>query len=319
MAPDELVETIVNAARRRNAEELGAFLDGMCGADGELRRRVESRLTHAADGVIRLSALPAADTSPSASPYLSGRRVGSYQIDALIGKGGMGEVYRARDTRLGRIVALKVLPAKFTADAERLARFESEARMLASLNHPHIGAIFGLEDAAGIPALVLEFVDGETLAERLRRGPIALHDALRIADQIADALDAAHRKGIIHRDLKPANVKVTPDGVVKVLDFGLAKAAGCGVISPQDLSQSPTMALDATRVGTILGTVPYMSPEQARGLPVDTRTDIWAFGCVLYEMLTAQPAFHGETVAETVTAILEREPDWKRLPSSTPS
>ncbi|HSL20256.1 MAG TPA: protein kinase [Vicinamibacterales bacterium] len=230
----------------------------------------------------------------------------------------MGEVYRAHDSRLGRDVALKVLPTEFTADAGRLARFESEARMLAALNHPHIGAIFGLEDAAGFPALVLEFVDGETLADRLRRGPIALPDALRFASQIADALDAAHRKGIIHRDLKPANIKVTPDGLVKVLDFGLAKAAASGVVSPQDQSQSTALGVDATRVGTILGTAPYMSAEQARGLPVDKRADIWAFGCVLYEMLTAQPAFGGETVTETLTAILEQEPDWKRLPPSTP-
>ena len=231
----------------------------------------------------------------------------------------MGEVYRAHDAKLGRDVAIKVLPPMFTADRERLARFDSEARMLAALNHPHIGAIYGLEDAGGMPALVLELVEGETLADRLRRGPVPPSDTLAIARQIADALDAAHRKRIIHRDLKPANIKVTPDGLVKVLDFGLAKALASEVTATQDITESPTAAIDATRVGMILGTAAYMSPEQARGLPVDTRADIWAFGCVLYEMLTGRPPFTGQTVAETLAAILEREPDWKALPSSTPA
>jgi serine/threonine protein kinase len=229
----------------------------------------------------------------------------------------MGEVYRAHDSKLGRDVAIKVLPSLFTTDRERLARFDSEARILAALNHPHIGAIYGLEDAGGMPALVLELVDGETLADRLRRGPIPPRDALTIARQIADALNAAHRKGIVHRDLKPANIKVTPDGLVKVLDFGLAKALAGEVASTQNVSQAPTTAIDATRLGTILGTVAYMSPEQARGLPVDTRGDIWAFGCVLYEMLTGRSPFTGQTVAEILAALLEREPDWKALPSST--
>ena len=209
--------------------------------------------------------------------------------------------------------------AIFTADRERVARFDSEARMLAALNHPHIGAIYGLEEAGGMPALVLELVDGETLADRLRRGPVPTGDTLAIARQIADALDAAHRKRITHRDLKPANIKVTPDGLVKVLDFGLAKALASDVTATQGISQSPTAAIDATRVGVILGTAAYMSPEQARGLPVDTRADIWSFGCVLYEMLTGRPPFTGQTVAETMAAILEREPDWKALPSSTPA
>ena len=257
--------------------------------------------------------------SDVASDDLTGRQLGSYRVLSLLGRGGMGEVYRAHDAKLGRDVAIKVLPSMFTADRERLARFESEARMFAALNHPHIGAIYGLEDAGGMPALVLELVDGETLADRLRRGPIPPRDALTIARQIADALDAAHRKGIIHRDLKPANIKVTPEGLVKVLDFGLAKALASEVASTQNISQAPTAAIDATRVGMILGTAAYMSPEQARGLPVDTRADIWAFGCVLYEMLTGRPPFTGQTVAETLAAILEREPDWKALPSSTPA
>ena len=228
-----------------------------------------------------------------------------------LGVGGMGEVYRARDTTLGRDVAIKILPRHFTADPERLARFEREARMLAALNHPNIGAIYGLEAASGVRALVLELVEGETLADRIQRGPAPVTDALTIARQIADALDAAHEKGIIHRDLKPANIKVTPDGVVKVLDFGLAKAA-TGEL------QSPTVTVGSTQEGTILGTAAYMSPEQARGQAVDKRTDIWAFGCVLYEMLTGHVAFPGETVSDTIAAILGREPDWAALPATTP-
>jgi serine/threonine protein kinase len=232
----------------------------------------------------------------------------------------MGEVYRAHDTKLGRDVAIKVLPEGFTADPERRARFESEARVLASFNHPHIGAIYGLEDSDRTPALVLELVDGETLAERLQRGRLSTRDCLDIARQIADGLDAAHRKGVIHRDLKPANIKITPAGVVKVLDFGLAKAVMADdIASTLDLSQSPTMAPGSTRAGVILGTAAYMSPEQARGGPVDTRADIWAFGCVLYELLTRRPPFTGRTVAETFAAILERDPDWKAVPGSTPA
>jgi len=231
----------------------------------------------------------------------------------LLAVGGMGEVYRARDTTLGRDVAIKILPRHFTADPERLERFEREARMLAALNHPNIGAIYGLEAAAGgVRALVLELVEGETVADRIQRGPVPVTDALTIARQIADALDAAHEKGIVHRDLKPANIKVTPDRVVKVLDFGLAKAA-------TGERQSPVVTVDSTQKGTILGTAAYMSPEQARGQSVDKRTDIWAFGCVLYEMLTGHAAFPGETVSDTIAAILEREPDWAALPATTPA
>ena len=215
----------------------------------------------------------------------------------------MGEVYRARDTKLERDVALKILPPAFTADADRVARFEREARLLASLNHPHIGAIYGFENAGGVPALVLELVEGDTLDDRVRRGPLPLSEALAVAQQIADALDAAHGAGIIHRDLKPSNIKITPDGVVKVLDFGLAKAHAAEGSAP-DLSKSPTMTAGGTNAGVILGTAAYMSPEQARGKALDKRTDIWAFGCVLYEMLTGRPAFRGETFSDTIAAIL---------------
>jgi serine/threonine-protein kinase len=247
-----------------------------------------------------------------------GTRLGPYEILAPIGAGGMGEVYRARDTTLGRGVALKVLPAAFSADADRIARFQREAQTLAALNHPHIAQIYGLEDiGAGGRALVMELVEGDDLSQRIARGPMPLDEALPIAKQIADALEAAHEQGIIHRDLKPANIKVRPDGTVKVLDFGLAKAMEpTGVASPS-VSQSPTITTPAmTQAGMILGTAAYMSPEQARGKPVDRRADIWALGCVLYEMLTGQRAFHGQGVSETLARVIEREPDWARLPAT---
>jgi serine/threonine protein kinase/Tol biopolymer transport system component len=245
-------------------------------------------------------------------------RIGVYQIQTLLGAGGMGEVYRARDTKLARDVAIKILPHAFTSDLERVARFEREARMLASLNHPNIGAIYGLEDTAGVRALVLELVEGDTLGDRIRRGPVPMKEALAIARQIADALEAAHEKGIVHRDLKPANIKITPNGVVKVLDFGLAKV-GADEASAPDLSNSPTVTISSTREGVILGTAAYMSPEQARGRAVDKRTDIWAFGCVLFETLTGQVAFNGDTVSDTVVAILSGEPKWDALPATTPA
>jgi len=247
-----------------------------------------------------------------------GARIGVYEVLGSLGAGGMGEVYRARDTKLGRDVALKILPAAFTADADRVARFKREARLLASLNHPHIGAIYGFEDAGDVPALVLELIEGDTLADRVRRGPLPLPHALAVAQQIADALDVAHGAGIIHRDLKPSNIKITPDGVVKVLDFGLAKAqAGEG--SAPDHWEGATLTAEATHAGVVVGTAPYMSPEQARGQALDKRTDIWAFGCVLYQLLTGHRAFKGETVSDTFVTILEREPDWTLLPTATPS
>src|SRR5216683_3095488 len=247
----------------------------------------------------------------------SGTKVGPYEIVAPLGAGGMGEVYRARDTKLGRDVALKLLPPLFAADADRVERFEREARLLASHNHSHIGAIYGFEDAGNVPALVLELVEGDTLHDRVRRGPLPLSEALAVAQQIAEALDAAHRAGIIHRDLKPSNIKITPDGVVKVLDFGLAKALATEGSGP-DLSKSPTMTADGTIAGVILGTAAYMSPEQARGQPVDKRTDIWAFGCVLFEMLTGSAAFARETITDTIVAVVGAEPEWKSLPADTP-
>jgi serine/threonine protein kinase len=228
----------------------------------------------------------------------------------------MGEVYRARDTRLGRDVALKILPDVFARDPERLARFEREARTLAALNHPHIAHLHGIEDSGQTPALVMELVDGEDLAERIRRGPIPLDEALAISKQIVDALEAAHDHGIVHRDLKPANIKITPDGVVKVLDFGLAKTVS-GNAATADLTQSPTVTVGGTREGVVLGTASYMSPEQARGQTVDKRTDIWAFGCVLYEMLTGRAAFARDTLTDTLAAVVEGRPNWFLL-STTP-
>jgi len=248
-----------------------------------------------------------------------GSRLGPYEVLSALGAGGMGEVYRARDTRLGRDVAIKALPAEFASDAERLDRFEREARALASLNHPNIAAIYGLEDAGGTPCLVLELVPGETLAERLAAGPLPLEEGLGICRQIAEALEAAHTAGILHRDLKPANVKVTPSGKVKVLDFGLAKALGGDMSPAHDLSHSPTVTSGGTRQGVILGTASYMSPEQARGKPVDRRTDIWSFGCVLYETLSGRRAFEGETSSDVLASVLTRDADWKALPAGTPS
>jgi len=255
---------------------------------------------------------------------LAGARIGPYEIVAPIGAGGMGEVYRARDARLDRDVAIKILPAAFAADAERLARFEREAKTLAALNHPNIAAIYGIEIAprvspAGASALVMELVEGEDLAQRLARGPIVVDEALKIARHIAAALDAAHERGIIHRDLKPANVKLRSDGTVKLLDFGLAKALDASAGSDPDGMNSPTITSPATQVGMILGTAAYMAPEQARGKPVDKRADIWAFGCVLYEMLTARRAFAGSDVSETLASVLARDVDWSVLPAGTPA
>jgi eukaryotic-like serine/threonine-protein kinase len=269
----------------------------------------------------------------------SGTKIGAYEITAEIGTGGMGEVYRARDAKLGRDVAIKVLPASFAREAERMARFEREAKVLASLNHPNIAAIYGFEDSGATHGQVMELVEGPTLADRLggpttatsptpiapkpgatqtsQARPIPVEEALRIARQMADALEYAHERGIVHRDLKPANIKISRDDAVKILDFGLAKAVE-GDASSMDMANSPTLSHMATQAGVLLGTAAYMSPEQAKAKPVDRRADIWAFGCVLYEMLTGKVAFHGETVTDTLAAAIRAEPDWSQLPAETP-
>jgi eukaryotic-like serine/threonine-protein kinase len=303
------LERLYHAALERPAEERAAFLAEACD-DEAIRREVLSLLEQPSMPSFlggQAITVAAAMIDDVHSPQWIGRRLGVYHVQALLGRGGMGEVYRARDTRLGRDVAVKVLPHAFTSDPERLARFEREARVLAALNHAHIGTIHGLEESEGVRALILELVEGETLADRLERGALAMPEALATARQIADALEAAHDKGIVHRDLKPSNIKITPDGVVKVLDFGLAK--GGTEVSGYDLTQSPTISIGNTHDGVILGTAPYMSPEQARGQVVDKRTDIWAFGCVLYELLTGRTAFAGATVSDTIATILQRDPD----------
>jgi len=252
----------------------------------------------------------------------SGARIGGYEIVGSLGAGGMGEVYRARDVKLGRDIALKILPDAVRSDPERVGRFEREARVLAGLNHTHIAGIYGFVESDGIDAIAMELVEGPTLADRLATGPLPIDEALAVAAQIAEALEAAHEKGIVHRDLKPANVKVRADGVVKVLDFGLAKA-----LDPVDAAQSsPTGGVSVsptltarTRHGVILGTAAYMSPEQARGKTVDKRTDIWAYGCALYEMLTGRRAFDADEITDTIALVVMKEPDWSRLPAETPS
>jgi serine/threonine-protein kinase len=304
------VKEIFQSALDRAADERTAFVRQACGDDRDLRAEVESLLlAHQQAGTFAEVGFGSAEWD------LIGREIGTYRILSLLGAGGMGEVYRARDITLGRDVAIKVLPSAFTADPERVARFEGEARTLAMLNHPHIAAIYGLEQHDGIRVLVLEIVEGSTLADRLADGSVPPMQALRFAGQIAEALEAAHGRGIVHRDLKPANISITPGGNAKVLDFGLAKVL-TGDESTLDLTESPNMT--GTWEGSLLGTPAYMSPEQAQGKPVDKRSDIWSFGCVLYEMLAGRAAFSGETLADTMIAVLEREPDWSALPESTP-
>jgi serine/threonine protein kinase len=248
----------------------------------------------------------------------AGTKLGPYEIVSPLGVGGMGEVYRARDSKLGRDVALKVISEQFANDAERMARFEREAKVLASLNHPNIAHIYGLEDSSGVRALVMELVEGQTLAERIARGPMPLEETLSIAKQIAEALEYAHERGIVHRDLKPANVKITPDGAVKVLDFGLAKAIE-ETSDALEIGNSPTLSMGATRAGVILGTAAYMSPEQAKGKSADRRADIWSFGVVLYEMLSGKQMYSGETAPETLAHVITKEPSWESLPAATPA
>jgi len=248
----------------------------------------------------------------------SGTRIGSCEVEGPLGAGGMGEVYRARDTRLDRTVAIKSLARAFAQDHERLARFEREAKLLASLNHPNVAAIYGLEESGGAPYLILEFVDGETLGRRVGRGALSVAETLDLAGQIAAGMEAAHAKDIVHRDLKPGNIMLTGEGTAKILDFGLARGGAFGSSLSEDLSASPTMALSSTREGIVLGTAPYMSPEQARGKPVDDRTDVWAFGCVIFECLTGRVTFGADTVPDAIARILERDPDWTALPSAMP-
>jgi len=248
-------------------------------------------------------------------PLAAGARLGPYEIVGFIGAGGMGEVYKGHDTRLKRDVAIKTLPEIFGRDPERLSRFQREAELLASLNHSHIAHIHGLEETGRVPALVMEFVEGEDLAQKIARGPIPSDQTLGIAGQIAEALEAAHERGIIHRDLKPSNIKITPAGDVKVLDFGLAKAIQRDGEFRQDHANSPTITSASTKLGVILGTAAYMSPEQAKGKAVDKRGDIWAFGCVLFEMLSGRPAFAGDTATEVVANVLTQQPHWDALPA----
>ena len=248
-----------------------------------------------------------------------GTRLGVYEVTVQIGEGGMGQVFQATDTKLKRQVAIKILPPSVAADHDRLARFQREAEVLASLNHPNIAGIYGLEESGGITALVMELVEGEDLSERIARGAIPLDEALPVAKQIADALEAAHERGIIHRDLKPANIKVRSDGTVKVLDFGLAKAMEPAAGASPSASMSPTLSIHATQAGMILGTAAYMSPEQARGKAVDKRADIWAFGTVLFEMLTGQRAFPGEDLTDTLAAVVKLDPKWDAVGAAVPA
>jgi serine/threonine protein kinase/Tol biopolymer transport system component len=323
MSPErwQQIKEVLAAALEREQDQRAAYLNQACAGDDALRQEVESLLAEEkdAEGLLELPAIriPSRMLDQGPSQSLCGRQLGPYKVLSLLGAGGMGEVYEAHDTKLGRKVAIKVLPASFVNDPERLSRFQREARMLAALNHPNIATIHGLEESGGVHYLVMELVLGETLAERITRGALPIDEALKIGGQIAEALEAAHEKGVIHRDLKPANVKVTPEGRVKVLDFGLAKAfAGDG---GEDLSLGPTLTAVGTEEGRILGTPAYMSPEQARGKPVDKRTDIWAFGCLLYELLTGRPIFRGETLSDTLAAVLGQEPDWRALPAETPA
>jgi serine/threonine protein kinase/Tol biopolymer transport system component len=297
------ISRLYDEAVRLAPEARAAFLQHACASDDSLRADVESLLAN--DPRVKRFDEPSEMRSD-----LVGWRVGAYEITARIGAGGMGEVYRARDKKLGRDVAIKIVPRAFTADPERLARLEREARVLAALNHPHIATIHGIEERDGICALVMELVEGRTLAERISSG-LAVGSALVIARQIAEAIEAAHDKGIIHRDLKPANIMITPTGLVKVLDFGVAK-----VTTGSGASSAPTLTVDGTLDGMLMGTAAYMSPEQARGVLVDKRTDIWAFGCVLYEMLAGTSAFGGAGISDTIANVLGRDPDWKRLPQN---
>ena len=320
MEPDrwKRTEELYHAASALHADARAAFLRDACRDDDAMRRDVESLIAADANGLLDGPglAVPADLDLDLRSASMAGHTLGGYHLQELLGAGGMGEVYRARDIKLGRDVAIKILAPGLTSDENRLARLEREARMLASLNHPNICSIYGSEESNGVRFLILELVDGDTLSVMLanRSGPLPEREALAFASGIADALEVAHEKGIVHRDLKPSNIKITAEGTVKVLDFGLAKT----VDSQHRRSDLSGASVGDTGVrGPVIGTAAYMSPEQARGLPVDKRTDIWAFGCVLYEMLTGRVAFAGATASDSIARVLEREPDWSALPLVT--
>jgi serine/threonine-protein kinase len=326
MNPDrwQQISQVYHAALTREVGDRAKFLSEACAGDDALQGEVASLLSNESQAAGFLSepvcAAAVGIVSRPAGSMLTGRRIGVYQIQTLLGAGGMGEVYRARDTKLNRDVALKVLPEVFVLDPDRLGRFKREAQVLASLNHPNIAAIYGLEESDSVRALVLELVEGPTLADRIAQGPMSLDDALPIAKQIADAIEAAHEQGVIHRDLKPANIKVRSDGAVKVLDFGLAKALEPKGALEASASLSPTITTPVmTEAGLILGTAAYMSPEQAKGRPVDKRSDVWALGAVLYEMFTGRRAFEGDGVSDTLAAVLRGEPDWAALSADVPA
>jgi eukaryotic-like serine/threonine-protein kinase len=309
---------VLHDALERQPHERERFLSEACSADESLRQEVDALLmAHEQAGSFLDVPVLKAGRSHADVRLVAGTKLGLYEIGAFIGAGGMGEVYQATDSRLGRSVAIKLLPAAFAQEAERIARFEREARVLASLNHPNIAALYGFEESGEVRFLVMEFVPGDSLSDKIKRGAIAVEEALRIAAQITEALEAAHEKGVVHRDLKPANISVTPDGKVKVLDFGLAKVWN----GARQSDLSGLAKLTATDLGerTVLGTPAYMSPEQARGQSLDRRTDIWAFGCVLYEMLSGHPPFAGDTISDTLAAVLEHEPEWTSLPAGTPA
>jgi serine/threonine protein kinase len=306
------LETLFHEALAYPPADRAAFLAERCAGRPGLQADVEA-LLRAHDNAPSALDLPPVTPQPQ---LRSGARLGPYEVVAVLGAGGMGEVYRARDTELGRDVALKILPTIFTNDPERRARFEREAQVLAALNHPHIGAIYGFEHSGAVRALVLELIEGPTLADRISKAPLPVTEALGIARQITEALEAAHEKGIIHRDLKPANIKITPDGTVKVLDFGLAKVAPGNGLEPD--GALVMMTTTEWRPGAIIGTPPYMSPEQASGKPVDKRTDIWSFGVVMWELLTGRRLFERDTTAETLSNVKTAVIDLQRLPGETP-
>jgi len=300
------VTELFHAAVARPASEREALLSEECADDTALHREVRSLLTAHQTGAI----------VPGVTSLATGTRLGDYEVTSFLAAGAMGEVYRGRDTKLGRDVALKILRPLFVRDANRRRWFQREARTLASLNHPNIATIYGFIEADAISALVLELVEGDTLAQRITQGKLPIAEALRIGKQIALALEAAHERGIIHRDLKPANIKLRRDGSVKVLDFGLAKSGATGVA---ELTPASDAAIAASGAHVVVGTPAYMSPEQARGEQTDKRTDIWAFGCVMFEMLSGNATFADKTVADTIARVIDGVPEWTSLPSATPS